>query len=107
MPRHQIAADLVISARVEKGHMFTSFSNLMKMELAPLYSISAILSMAAHEWRTGMAFLASTEPVTHFISHDSLFIEGLLECVHKCSSALIIMVHRALPGEKQPTTPAD
>ena len=37
----------------------------MKMELAPLYSISAILSMAAHEWRTGMAFLASTEPVMH------------------------------------------
>ena len=34
----------------------------MKMELAPLYSISAILSMAAQEWRTGIAFLASTEP---------------------------------------------
>ena len=89
MPRHQIAADLVISARVEKGHIFTSmvqqqlsFSNLMKMELAPLYSISAILSMAAQEWSTGMAFLASTEPATHLISHDSLFIEGLLECVH-------------------------
>ena len=37
-------------------------ANLMKMELAPLYSISAILSIAAQEWRTGMAFLASTEP---------------------------------------------
>ena len=74
MPRHQIAADLVISACVEMETMLyimlhklveqqqISFSNLMKMELAPLYSISAILSMAAQEWRTGIAFLASTEP---------------------------------------------
>ena len=38
-------------------------ANLMKMELAPLYSISAILSIAAQEWRTGIAFLAITEPV--------------------------------------------
>ena len=38
-------------------------ANLMKMELAPLYSISAILSIAAQEWRTGIAFLARTEPV--------------------------------------------
>ena len=37
-------------------------ANLMKMELAPLYSISAILSIAAQEWRTGIAFLARTEP---------------------------------------------
>ena len=38
-------------------------ANLMKIELAPLYSISAILSIAAQEWRTGIAFLARTEPV--------------------------------------------
>ena len=90
MPRHQIAADLVISARVEKGHIFTSmvqqqlsFSNLMKMELAPLYSISAILSMAAHEWRTGMAFLASTEPVTHLISTIPYSLKG---CWNVCTN---------------------
>ena len=60
MLRHQIAADLVLSADV--GMDKFNFINLMKIELAPLYSISAILSMAAHEWRTAMAFLASTEP---------------------------------------------
>ena len=50
----------------------------MKMELAPLYSISAILSMAAHEWRTGMAFLASTEPVMKFYP-TSFLTEQLLK----------------------------
>ena len=56
-----MATDLVISAIILK--LWTNIdANLMKMELAPLYSISAILSMAAQEWRTGIAFLASTEP---------------------------------------------
>ena len=54
-----------------------SFSNLMKMELAPLYSISAILSMAAQEWRTGIAFLASTEPEFFIISTILSFSLGV------------------------------
>ena len=52
-----------------------SFSNLMKMELAPLYSISAILSMAAQEWRTGIAFLASTEPEFFINTFPSFSLE--------------------------------
>ena len=59
-------------------YIWFQFSNLMKMELAPLYSISAILSMAAHEWRTGMAFLASTEPVIHLFNFH-LTLEWLME----------------------------
>ena len=39
------------------------YSHLRKMELAPVYSSSAILIMAAQEWRMAMEFLARTEPM--------------------------------------------
>ena len=38
-------------------------SYLRKIELAPVYSSSAILIMAAQEWRMAMEFLARTEPM--------------------------------------------
>ena len=39
-----------------------NIAHLRNIEFPPEYSISAILNMAAQEWRTGMAFLAKTEP---------------------------------------------
>jgi hypothetical protein len=42
---------------------FLSSSVLIKIELAPEYSISAILSKAAAECNMGIEFLASTLPI--------------------------------------------
>ena len=40
----------------------TQITHLKNIELAPLYSISAIFMIAAQEWRMGIEHLANTEP---------------------------------------------